>query len=249
MKRIAGLCKALPYRFAPRLIPTIVTLLLLPVLISLGQWQIHRAEFKQHLQDSYELAMHAAPLTVGSEPLDAEKVRYHRLKAQGHYEPGYQILLDNQISQGKAGYEVVTPLHIDGGDMRILVNRGWIPATSDRRVMPDIATPQHTLVVTGVASDPSAERYMELGDVKSIGWQKVWQNLDMKRYIKLVPFPVQPMLIELDPASPAGGFVRDWPQPDAKVEMHKGYAFQWFAMALMLVTYYLVVSIRKTNDD
>ncbi|HEY8085939.1 MAG TPA: SURF1 family protein [Methylophilaceae bacterium] len=251
MKRIAVLCKALPYRFAPKLAPTIVTLLLLPVLVSLGQWQTHRAEFKQHLQDKYNQAMHAAPLEVGSEALDVSKVRYHTLKAQGHYEPAYQILLDNQISQGKAGYEVVTPLHVDGSEMRILVNRGWIPATNDRRVMPNIVTPQRTLEVSGIAADPSSEHYMELSDAKSddSGWQKVWQNLDIKRYIKLAPFPVQSVVIDLDPASSAGGFVRDWPLPDAKVTMHKGYAFQWFGMALMLAVYYLVASIRKRNDN
>jgi surfeit locus 1 family protein len=246
MKRIGGLCKALPYRFAPRLIPTIVTLLLLPLLISLGLWQAHRAEFKQRLQDSYNQGMHAAPLTIGSQPLDVEKMHYRMVKAQGHYEPAYQILLDNQILQGKVGYQVLTPLHIDGGDMRILVNRGWLAASGDRRVMPDIVTPQQSMEVNGVAVEPSTH-YMELGGAHDASntWQKVWQNLDMKRYIKAVPFPVQPMVISLDPASTAGGFVRDWPQPDSKVEMHKGYAFQWFAMALMLVIYYLVVSIRK----
>jgi surfeit locus 1 family protein len=248
MKRITGLCKVLPYRFAPRLIPTIVTLLLLPVLISLGQWQTRRAEFKQHLQDSYDQAVRAAPLDVGGELLDVEKVRYHRIKVRGHYEPAYQILLDNQISDGKVGYQVVTPLHIDGSDMRILVNRGWVAANGDRRILPDIATPQQMVEASGTATDPST-RYMELGDTKGTGWQQVWQNLDMKRYIKTVPFPVQSVVLSLDPASDAGGFVRDWSRPDAKVSMHKGYAFQWFAMALMLVIYYLVVSIRKKHDD
>jgi surfeit locus 1 family protein len=151
--------------------------------------------------------------------------------------------------QGKVGYQVLTPLHIDGGDMRILVNRGWLAASGDRRVMPDIVTPQQSIEVSGVAVEPSTH-YMELGEVHDADntWQKVWQNLDMKRYIKAVPFPVQPMVISLDPTSTAGGFARDWPRPDAKVEMHKGYAFQWFAMALMLVIYYLVVSIRKKHD-
>ena len=34
-------------------------------------------------------------------------------------------------------------------------------------------------------------------------WQKIWQNLNLQRYSKAVPFPVQPMVLELEPASTA----------------------------------------------
>lgn len=249
MKRIGGICKILPYRFVPRWIPTIVTLLLLPVLISLGQWQSHRAEFKHHLQDSYDQAAQAAPLTIGADAVDISKVRYHRVKARGTYEPDYQILLDNQIYKGQDGYQVVTPLHLQDSEMHILVNRGWVKANGDRRILPDIASPKQVMEVSGMAMDPNT-RFMELAEEKSPGgvWQKVWQNLDMKRYAKAVPFPVQPVVIYLDPESPAGGFVRDWPRPDAKVDMHKGYALQWRALALMLTIYYLITSIRRRNN-
>jgi surfeit locus 1 family protein len=226
--------------------PTIAMLLLLPLFISLGLWQTHRAEFKQKLQDSYDQAALSAPLILGAEPLNVATMQYHRVKVWGHYETAYQILLDNQISHGKAGYQVVTPLHIEGSDKRILVNRGWVVENGDRRIMPDIATPDTAVEVSGILIEPSA-LYMELGEVKSTGkeWKNVWQNLDIKRYRKSVSFPLQPMVIELDPASTAGGFVRDWSRPDAKVDMHKGYALQWYSLALMVAIYYLIISLRK----
>ena len=250
MKLIAGLCKRCPYRFRPKLIPTLAALILFPILISLGQWQVHRAAQKQLLQDTYSKRELATPVLVGARPLDPETTRYRKVLARGRYEPAYQILLDNQINQGAAGYQVVTPLHIEGSEMRVLVYRGWIAGSRDRRVLPAIETPQGVVEVSGIADEPSG-KYMELGQGDSAGksWQTVWQNLDIERYKKAVPFPVQTLAIHLDPASSAGGYVRDWPRPDARVDMHRGYAFQWYALALMLVLYYLFANLEKIRPE
>jgi len=240
-----------PLRFRPRLIPTIATLLLLPVLISLGQWQAHKAEKKQALQATYDQREQGLSLQVGAHPLNAEAVRYSRVIARGRYEPAYQVLLDNQVHNEMAGYHVLTPLHIEGGDMRVLVNRGWVAVGRDRSVLPETDVPQGVVEVMGYAAVPSG-KYFELEkptDLRS-GWQKVWQNLDLKRYADAVPFPLQPVVIRLDPASTAGGYVREWPRPDARIEVHRGYALQWYGMAAVLVVFYLVTSFRKAaNDD
>lgn len=240
-----------PLRFRPRLIPTIATLLLLPALISLGQWQAHKAEQKQALQETYDQREQGIFLQVDAHPLNPEAVRYSRVVARGRYDPAYQILLDNQVHEGMAGYHVLTPLRIEGGDMRVLVNRGWVPVGRDRNILPDTDVPQGVMEVTGYAVVPSG-KFFELErpeDLRS-GWQKVWQNLDLKRYMGAVQFPLQPVVIRLDPASSAGGYVREWPRPDARIEVHRGYALQWYGMAAVLMVFYLVTSIRKAaNDD
>ena len=240
-----------PLRFRPKLIPTLATLLLLPALISLGQWQARKAEQKQALQETYDQREKAAPLQVSAHPLNPESVRYGRVVARGRYVPAYQILLDNQVREGMAGYHVITPLHIEGGDSHVLVNRGWVPIGRDRNVLPDTDAPQGVVEVSGYAVVPSG-KYFELvkpNDLRS-GWQKVWQNMDLERYADAVPFPMQPVVIRLDPASTAGGYVREWPRPDARIEVHRGYALQWYGMAAVLTVFYLASSIRKAaNDD
>jgi len=250
MKLISGLCKRYPYRFRPKLVPSLAALLLFPILVSLGQWQAHRAAQKKLLQNIYNKRELATPVLIGSQPLDLETTRYSKVLARGRYEPTYQILLDNQIYQGAAGYQVVTPLHIEGSEMRVLVYRGWVAMGRDRRVPPVIETPQDVVEVSGIADEPSG-KYMELGQGVNSGksWQAVWQNLDIKRYKKAVPFPVQTLVILLDPASSAGGYVRDWPHPDARVDMHRGYAFQWYALALMLALYYLFANLEKIRPE
>lgn len=240
-----------PLRFRPKLIPTLATALLLPALISLGQWQARKAEQKQALQETYDQREKGSSLQVGAYPLDPEAVRYSRVVARGRYEPAYQILLDNQVHGGMAGYHVLTPLHIEGGNRHVLVNRGWVPVGRDRNVLPEADVPQGVVEVSGYAVVPSG-KFFELEKPKDLrgGWQNVWQNLDLKRYMDAVPFPLQPVVIRLDPASTAGGYVREWPRPDARIEVHRGYALQWYGMAAVLMVFYLVTSIRKAaNDD
>ena len=248
MQFVSALRKIYQYRFRPRLVPTIVTLMLLPLLFSLGQWQANKAECKQQLQQVYLQRAQGQPLVLAAQALQAQD-RYRKVYARGYYEPRYQILLDNQIHQGRVGYQVVTPLRLEGGDMHVLVYRGWVPANPDRRMLPAIETPSTLVEVSGIADLPSG-RYVELENQgQGAEWQPVWQNLDMARYRKAVPFPIQTMAIRLAPDShDAGGYLRDWPTPDLHIATNKGYAFQWYAMALMLSLYYLVTQFRKIQS-
>ena len=235
------------YQFKPKLVPTIATMLLLPLLINLGLWQSDKADLKQAKQELFEKRVMEAPISIGSEPVDLETIRYSRVVAQGIYEPEFQILLDNQVYKGQAGYYVFTPLRISGSSMRILVNRGWVPLGADRNTLPVINTPLNEIEVIGYAHDPSG-KFFELGkpaDMKPGSWQKVWQNLDMKRYALAVNFPLQSAVILLDPTSASGGFVREWPKPDFRIDVNRGYALQWYFMSIALVVIYLVTNFKK----
>jgi len=238
------------YRFRPRLIPTIATLLVLPILVNLGMWQSRRAEQKQILQNIYEKRGTSEPVRISAEPVIVDEIRYSKVVVSGRYEPEYQILIDNQIYKGQAGYHVITPLHIKGNDVRILVNRGWVSMGKDRSILPVIDTPSGEISLTGFAHDTSG-KYLELTQAKSTNssWQKVWQNLDLKRYKEAVPFPIQSVTILLDPASTAGGYVREWPKPDAKIEVNKGYAVQWYLMSITLVVIFLVTNLKKISTE
>lgn len=73
----------------------------------------------------------------------------------------------------------------------------------------------------------------------------VWQNLNLARYAKAVTFPLQPLVIQLSPESAAGGFAREWPRPDERIERHVGYALQWWGFAAVTVVIWLVVNFRR----
>lgn len=218
--------------------PTTAVVLLVPACIAAGFWQLDRAGQKQALQDEYDTRTRAPALAIEVTPQDADHLRYRRVQAQGRYETERQILLENRVHRGRPGYHVITPLRIGGSDMRVLVNRGWVPFGSSRDEPPAVETPKGVVTVTGVATVPSTGGFrLELKD-KPAGWQWQWPYFDIPRYRAAVNFPVQPVVILLDPQAEAGGFVRDWMRLEAGIAVHHGYAFQWFMLALTLLILY-----------
>lgn len=233
------------YNFSPKLIPTLVTLAAITVMIMLGQWQSSKATQKQSMQDTYDARTTQMAERITSDELDAETLTYKKVVVSGSYETQFQILLDNRVQDDKAGYHVITPFRINGSERYILINRGWVPLGADRAVLPEIKTPYGMIELSGVAMLPPSKLY-ELEQPESLdsGWQIVWQNMDLVRLRKAVPFSLQPLIIQLDQTSP-GGFVRNWTRPDDRVATHMGYAFQWYGMAVMLALFYFFVNIKK----
>ncbi len=230
-----------------------MVLLMVPTLVSLGFWQLKRAEEKRAIQSEYDARSRDARVEIGSRLQHAEDLRFYRVIARGTYETQYQILIDNRVQHGRAGYHVITPLRLGNSDTRVLVNRGWIALGPTREMLPAADAPAGMQEVTGVATVPR-EKVFRLAEPAPLtgNWQTVWQHMDMKRYAAAVSFPVQPVVILLDTDSPAGGFVRDWARLDAGIAVHKGYAFQWFTLAAALIAIYLFFNLRsagKPRDD
>lgn len=218
--------------------PTVAVLLLLPVFIAAGCWQLDRADQKRRLQDEYDTRTRGPVLTIAAALRVAEDLRYHRVQARGVYEPERQVLLENRVHRGRPGYHVITPLRIDGGETRVLVNRGWVPLGRARDEPPTIDTPREVVTVNGVATVPATGGYrIELRETTT-EWQTQWPYFDIPRYRARVKFPVQPVVILLDAHSEAGGFVREWARLETGIAVHQGYALQWFLLALTLLVLY-----------
>lgn len=234
-------------RFRPRLWPTLAAALLVPLFIAAGQWQWDKAQRKAGLQQQLDARGAEPVIPMPTMRIDAQSLLYRKVVARGKYEPQKQILIDNRTHQGQAGYHVITPLRIDGSEVRVLVNRGWVPAFADHRQVPQIATPTGSVEVYGTAIVPGT-RFFTLGanneDPKS-DWPPVWQNLDLARYGESVSFPVQPVVIQLDPENAAGGFVREWGRLDERLQTNLNYAIQWWSFAATTVVLWLVVNYRR----
>lgn len=244
------------YSFRPRLLPTLALLILLPLLINLGLWQYGKAEKKQILQETLDTHSRAPVMPLTTTPVDAEMLRFHRVTLRGEYEPARQILIDNRIYHERAGYHVVTPFRLAGSEgqgMRVLINRGWIPAPADHRNIPMVTTPTGQIELTGLAIVPG-KKFFTLSAATPISvnaeWQPVWENLDLQRFRESVVYPVQPVVILLAADTvndPPGDFVREWPQPDDDSAKNLGFAYQWFGFAGTLVIIYLVVNLKKLS--
>ena len=214
--------------------------MLLPAFIALGLWQLRKAEAATALQAEIAACALAAPVEMPVTPATAA-LRHRRVVLRGSYDSGAQILIDNRIHAGRAGYHVVTPLRLDGAEMRVLVNRGWVPAAADRRILPEVPPPAGHIEITGVAVAPPT-RFVTLGD-GATPRGVVWQNLDFPRLRDSVAFPLQPFVVQLDATAP-GGYARDWPRADERALRNLGYAWQWFGFAVASLCIWLYLLVR-----
>lgn len=227
--------------FAPTIWPTLAAACFFALTFWLGQWQSGRAEEKRALQARADAATDAPLFHIGQEKLDMASVLDRRVEVVGHFDDAHSILLDNRVYRGVAGYHVLTPLRIEGGEAAVLVNRGWVAAGRSREVLPATSAPSGTISVEGRAASPTS-RYIELGDASPRG--QVWQNLDFDRYAAQARLKLHPVLITQTSDS-QDGLVRDWPRPDAGVSTHVGYAFQWYSLATTLVVLWLLLNFRR----
>lgn len=226
------------------------------ICIKAGLWQYNKAESKQALQTQLSLRKNEPPISLseltGLEKADIENLRFKRVKLSGTYNTRYQVLLDNQVDTTVAGYHVLTPMQIEGSKQHVLVNRGWVAGSPDRKA-PVIETPAGIQEIEGDIALPSS-RFFTLENAAQkekteAKWDNpIWQNLDMQQYVKSVPFAVEPYIVRLETKSQAGGgFKRNWPLPAERVSMHLGYAYQWFGFALTLLVIFIVLNMKKVE--
>lgn len=238
-----------PLEFRPSLIPTLATLLLLPMLVALGFWQLDRADQKRRLMT--ELAIRTGQPAVMAEELDeASTLRYRRASIVGNYLPGRLILLDNQVRGGRPGYLVFSPLRLAELDQLILVNRGWLPAGPTREIIPEPGEPSGEVRLEGVLDFPPRPG-MRLGDsvVVAEGWPLVVLELDPNELAERLGSGVLPLSLHID-GDPDGRLMADpLPVQGFRPQRHLGYAAQWFGLAAVLVTVFLVLNTRVVGTS
>lgn len=228
------------YEFRPRLGMTLAAAVGIALTLALGQWQIGRAQYKEGLQARYDALGRQPAVHVGGQLMAGDDLLLRRVEVRGEFAPKFTVFVDNRIHKHQPGFHVATPLRIAGSQRYVLVNRGWVAGTRDRS-LPVVDTPAGEQVIQGVATAYS-ERYLELSTKVAEG--NVWQNLVFERYRQATGLELQPFLIQQEGAV-ADGLVREWSRPDLGRNTHLAYAFQWYALSLAILIYYLVTHVKR----
>lgn len=224
-------------------LPPLAAVLTAALFIRLGLWQRHKAELSAQAVAEYQERVRLPPKVLDDRIVDSTQINAAPIIATGHYEPEFQFFLDNRQNDGIPGVQVLTTLEIEPGETRVLVNRGWI-AWPRRGVLPEVPVPQGRVSVTGIADTPSTKRFFLMSEApESQG--PLWTRVDLKRLAQLIHHPVQPIVLLQSASDPANGLVRKWPPPDDKSLMHRGYEYQWFAMATALVLFCAHAFVRR----
>jgi surfeit locus 1 family protein len=225
----------------------ILTLPALALLCGLGLWQLQRGSAKQALDTQYARAADepALQLTAGLQP-PVQGVQ--RAQATGVWRADWQLLLDNQSYRKRPGYQVWTPLELADGSL-LLVNRGWVPQNPDRRVKPELPLPSLPVQVSGYwRALPQPGLRLPAGETcAEPDFPQVVQYPEAAQLACLLPAPVLPGLLLLDPEAPSG-FVRDWRiAAEVPPTRHYGYAAQWFAFAATLLFLFIKLNFKPRS--
>ncbi len=229
------------YDFRPQLLPTIATLCMMAITSSAGFWQLGRAQEKAQLQLQFEQQQAQPPISLFNYNDSFTDLRYRNLTVDGEFIPEKQVYIDNREHDGKSGYHVITPLKLAGSTKIVLVNRGWIERGNQYPQVPQAVVPGGWVRISGMGSEPS-RRFLELSDQAISG--NVWQNLTFERAKSALGLSVLPIIVlQQQPVAPNLSTVTE--KPDFKIDMHRGYAFQWFALTATLMVIYVVVNSKR----
>lgn len=232
------------YAFKPALVPTLVTIALLYVMISLGFWQLDRAEYKSNLQTIIESRQQLSSIELTLLDFKSDNWMYTPAYTQGEYDTQHHILLDNQIHNAQAGYSVLTPFKINE-TTAILVNRGWISHSGHRDQLPDLTLDRTGLTLNGIITPPPATGLVLSDNANTyVKWPTVLQYINTREIQQQLPYNLLPGIFTLNNAEDTRYTVLPI-HISMRSEKHTAYAFQWFALSLALIIIYIVVNTKS----
>ena len=207
------------------------------VTAAMGNWQLSRAAQKQAMQADIEAQSVKPPLTAKSlrELTDASQAFHHRPTNRGFWVKDATVYLENRPMGGHAGFVVLTPLVMEAGSEAILVQRGWVPRDFESRGrLPDLETPHGMVDVAGTITPPPSKLYEPGPSAPGL----IRQNIDLAQFHVETGLTLLPVTLQQTGAA-GDGLQRDWPAVNLGIEKNQGYAFQWFAMSVLIAGLYL----------
>lgn len=204
-------------------------------MISLGNWQLRRLDWKLDLIERVESRAYADAIAAPSQSswadITTDTHEYLRIITRGQYVHDKETLIWAATEHGN-GYWVLTPL-INNSDETVLINRGYVPIDAANQENRVDSLPAGDIEVTGLLrlsepdgiplrdNDPANDRWYSR-DVEAIANKRGLVN-------------VAPYFIDADATAspddlPIGGMTKlNFRNP------HLVYALTWYALALLLV--------------
>ncbi len=225
--------------------PAVLIIATLALLISLGFWQLDRADEKRVIEDQIASANSGDVEIVASTEFLKEKEYYH-VRLQGSYIDDKQFIYDNQIVDQISGYYVLTPLVLKGDSKAVLINRGFIPWNGRRDKLADIDIAGKLTEVKVQISKPVKRMELEASELTG-DFPVLIQALDLDEISTIASLDFASVIGLLSPESD-NGFVRQWEPYTGSIERHIGYAIQWFLMALVLAFIGIRLALKQRKN-
>ncbi|MGI9329400.1 MAG: SURF1 family protein [Gammaproteobacteria bacterium] len=230
--------------FRPPLWATLLTLGACALFAWAGFWQLDRQGQKMALFAAFDKGSEAKSIVGPIADEAATQLRYQTVVLSGRYDVSRQILLDNISRDGRAGYEVLTPLLTE--DIAVLVNRGWIPAAARRDELPQVSINDEPRRIRGRLDKLPRPGLRLAGELPAADapWPRRLLYPVAGDIEAQLGYPVTDYQVLLNPDA-TDGYRRDWQPKVSGPDTHLGYAVQWFAFAFTAVVIYVLLNLKR----
>lgn len=224
-----------------------VTIIFSVVTSLFGSWQWDRRQEAlleiQKVESNYDLVPYSltAILDLKSEGVDGKE--WSPVALEGEYHAEQTVLARTRPRAGAVGFEVLVPF--TSGEQTIIVNRGWIPSTSNAAMPADVPpAPKGTIRITGSVRPPEpliAGRGAPAGQIPSINLESIQEQT--KVIIR------EDFFIDLRQESESESLSPIKPErPELDEGPHLSYSFQWYLFGIMAI-FGLVYQLRLTTKN
>ena len=208
------------------------------VFVFLGIWQIERAANKEGLLQDFNSEQESPPTRLTS-----QSPNWSRVFVDGVFDSSRQILIDNQIHNGKVGYKIFTPFRFNDNKI-VLVDRGWIGQGQSRSDLPQLNILEKKSRIIATVTSPE-QGVLAGSELLTNEWPRVSQSKAVEVIASAFNEPILDIVLVLDPgSSQITEFIQIKPFAITPVK-HYGYAMQWFTMSIVLLGMFLYALKRE----
>ncbi|MET7682969.1 SURF1 family protein [Streptomyces sp. NPDC005423] len=231
----------------------LITLLLIPTMIRLGIWQMHRYEMRSARNQLVSDALHAKPVPVERLSAPGHSVtrteKYRTVTATGTFETSEEVVVRRRVNaDDEVGFHVLTPFVLTDGKV-VLVNRGWIPATGVQTAFPKIpAPPAGRTTVTGRLMADETTAASGIKDIKGLPDRQV-MLINSEEQARRLGVQVLGGYVEQTAPDPKGGSPAQISDPGSEdAPLNYAYMIQWWLFAAAVPFGYVVLARREARD-
>ncbi|MFC5636629.1 SURF1 family protein [Streptomyces bullii] len=233
---------------------TLIALLLIPTMIRLGIWQMHRYEERTARNRLVTEALAAEPvpverLTSPGHAITSDE-RYRTVTAKGRFDPDDEVVVRRRTnSDDEVGYHVLTPFVLTDGKV-LLVNRGWIPGDrTSQTTYPKVpAPPRGEITVTGRLMPDETTATSGIKDLKDLPDRQI-MLINSAQEARRLDAPVLGGYIAQTAPEPKGGtpeLLGDPGKEDAA--LNYAYAVQWWLFAAAVPVGWVILARREARE-
>ncbi|WP_370980498.1 SURF1 family protein [Agaribacterium sp. ZY112] len=223
----------------------------LPILISLGFWQLERAKVESYLSTQLQIQQGQEAMPISSVLAELytktkDQLQFQPVTASGSYMSNYYWLKEGRTIKGAKGFHVLMPMQLGNGPV-VLVDRGWIAENKGQAI--PFQTPTMSLKLMGYIDIPVETTNFQSQEKNQSTWPKYINDIDMKKMSAQLGKTIVPTMLVLN-SDQNSAFIPAPNELTLNPARHRVYAAQWFALAMLLIVGWFYTNLgRQVADD